>query len=106
MPVPGRLQREFSSRGLAIIGVNARESKKAVGRYAEELDLTFPRVLEPGGEINAQYGVMALSTTFVASGGLGAPSPLPSDLASTRLRRPARSSKHCWPKPAPGSAAQ
>src|SRR5262245_14980437 len=31
-----------------------------------------------------------------SSGGMGAPSPLPSDLASGRVRRPARSSKHWW----------
>ena len=65
MPVLERLQPEFSSRGLAIIGVNARESKEAVGRYAKELGLTFPLVLDPDGKINALYGVIALPTTFV-----------------------------------------
>ncbi|HEX9819440.1 MAG TPA: TlpA disulfide reductase family protein [Methylomirabilota bacterium] len=60
-----RLQRQFSSRGLAIIGVNARESKEAVGRYATELGLTFPLVLDPDGKINALYGVIGLPTTFV-----------------------------------------
>jgi thiol-disulfide isomerase/thioredoxin len=65
MPVLERLQREFSSRGLAIIGVNARENKEAVGRYAKELGLTFPVVLDPDGKINALYGVIGLPTTFV-----------------------------------------
>jgi len=65
MRVLERLQREFSSRGLAIIGVNARESKEAVGRYAKELGPTFPLVLDPDGKINALYGVIALPTTFV-----------------------------------------
>jgi thiol-disulfide isomerase/thioredoxin len=65
MPVLERVQREFSSRGLAIIGVNARESKEAVGLYARELGLTFPLVLDPDGKINALYGVVALPTTFV-----------------------------------------
>ena len=65
MPVLERLQREFSWRGLAIIGVNAGESKEAVGRYAKELGLTFPLVLDPDGKINALYGVIALPTTFV-----------------------------------------
>jgi len=60
-----RLQREFSSRGLSIIGVNARESRAAVGRHATELGLTFPLVLDPDGKINALYGVIALPTTFV-----------------------------------------
>jgi peroxiredoxin len=65
MPVLERLQREFSSRGLAIIGVNARENKEAVRRYAKELGLTFPLVLDPDGKINALYGVIGLPTTFV-----------------------------------------
>jgi peroxiredoxin len=60
-----RLQREFSSRGLSIIGVNARESRAAVGRHATELGLTFPLVLDPDGKINARYGVIGLPTTFV-----------------------------------------
>jgi peroxiredoxin len=65
MPMLERLQREFSSRGLSIIGVNARESRAAVGRHATELGLTFPLVLDPDGKINALYGVIGLPTTFV-----------------------------------------
>lgn len=65
MPALERLQGEFSSRGLAIIGVNARESEGAVGRYAKELGLTFPLVLDRDGRINARYGVIGLPTTFI-----------------------------------------
>ena len=65
MPVLERLQREFSSRGLVIIGVNARENKDDVRRYAKELGLTFPLVLDPEGKINALYGVIGLPSTFV-----------------------------------------
>jgi len=65
MAVLERLQREFSSRGLAIIAVNARENKEVVGRYAKELGLTFPLVLDRDGKINALYGVIGLPTTFV-----------------------------------------
>jgi len=65
MPALERLQREFSSRGLAVIAVNARENKEAVRRYATELGLTFPLVLDPDGKINALYGVIGLPTTFV-----------------------------------------
>jgi peroxiredoxin len=58
-----RLQREFSSRALAVIGVHARESKDVVGRYARELGLTFPLVFDPDGKINALFGVVGLPTT-------------------------------------------
>jgi peroxiredoxin len=60
-----RVHREFSSRGLAIIGVNARENKDVVWRYAKELRITFPLVFDPSGKINALYGVIGLPTTFV-----------------------------------------
>jgi thiol-disulfide isomerase/thioredoxin len=65
MPVLERLQREFSSRGLIIVGVNTRENQEAARRYAKELELTFPIVLDRGGKINALYGVVGLPTTFV-----------------------------------------
>jgi peroxiredoxin len=65
MPVLERLHREFASRGLVIIGINAREDKEAVGRYATELGLTFPLVLDPGGKHNDLYGVIGIPTTFV-----------------------------------------
>jgi cytochrome c biogenesis protein CcmG/thiol:disulfide interchange protein DsbE len=67
MPVLERLHREFTPRGLAVVGVNAREDASAVGRYARELGLTFPLVLDPDGKINTQYGVIGLPTTFVVA---------------------------------------
>jgi peroxiredoxin len=65
MPVLERLEREFSSRGLVVIGVNARETKEAARRYAKELGLTFPLLLDRNGKINALYGVVGLPTTFL-----------------------------------------
>jgi cytochrome c biogenesis protein CcmG, thiol:disulfide interchange protein DsbE len=65
MPMLEALHREFASRGLAIIGINAREDKPAVRRYATELGLTFPLVLDEAGKTNDVYGVIGLPTTFV-----------------------------------------
>lgn len=65
MPVLEQLHRELASRGLAIIGINARESKEAVSRYAKELGLTFRLMLDPDGKISVLYGVIGLPTTFV-----------------------------------------
>ena len=65
MPALQRLQREFAPRGFAIVGVNARESKDVVARYAKELGLTFPLVLDSDGKINVLYGVIGLPATFV-----------------------------------------
>ena len=65
MPRLERLHRAYAARGLAIVGVNAREDARAVRRHAEELGLTFPLVLDPDGKINALYGVIGLPTSFV-----------------------------------------
>jgi thiol-disulfide isomerase/thioredoxin len=65
MPVLERLHREHAARGLAVIGVNAREDTGTVRRYARALDLTFPLVLDPRGAINTLYGVVGLPTTFL-----------------------------------------
>jgi len=65
MPALERLHRELAPRGLAVVGINAREDREAVRRYAKDLDLTFTLVLDPDGTINAAYGVVGLPTTFV-----------------------------------------
>jgi cytochrome c biogenesis protein CcmG, thiol:disulfide interchange protein DsbE len=65
MPMLEALHREFASRGLAIIGINAREDRPTVRRYATELGLTFPLVLDEAGKTNELYGVIGLPTTFV-----------------------------------------
>jgi peroxiredoxin len=65
LPVLERLHRDFGSRGLAVVGVNAREASNTARRYADSLGLTFPLVLDPDGKINALYGVIGLPTTFL-----------------------------------------
>lgn len=67
MPALERLQREFGAEGLTILAINAREERQAVRRYADDLKLTFPLVLDPGGDIGARYGVIGLPTTFLIS---------------------------------------
>jgi peroxiredoxin len=65
MPALERLHREFSARGLAVVGINAREGTATIREYAKELGLTFPLIPDPKGTINAAYGVIGLPTTFL-----------------------------------------
>jgi peroxiredoxin len=65
MPVLEKLHREFTKRGLAVLGVNLRESDIAIKNYAADLGLTFPLVTDPNGTIAASYGVIGLPTTFL-----------------------------------------
>ena len=65
MPVLERLHRDLGLHGLAVVGINAREDPATVRRYAKELRLTFPLLLDRDGTINKQYGVVGLPTTFL-----------------------------------------
>ena len=65
MPMFEQLHREFSTRGLSVIGINFREGPAAVREYSKQLGLTFPLVLDSRGEINTAYGVIGLPTTFI-----------------------------------------
>ena len=67
MPMLQKLHRDFASQGLAIVGINAREDRSAVARYATELRLSFPLVLDPAGKTNDLYGVIGLPTTFIVA---------------------------------------
>lgn len=65
MPVFERLHRDFAEQGLTVIGINVREERRTIQRYAEELGLTFPFILDTRGKITASYGVVGLPTTFL-----------------------------------------
>jgi thiol-disulfide isomerase/thioredoxin len=65
MPVLERLHRDLGPPGLAVVGVNARESRRTISRYANELGLTFPLVLDPDGKITMLYGAVGLPATFL-----------------------------------------
>jgi peroxiredoxin len=65
MPVLERLHRHFGSRGLAVVGINARETPATARRYAKDLELSFPLVLDQAGTINGLYGVVGLPSTFL-----------------------------------------
>jgi len=65
MPVLERLHRDYRSRGLAVIGINTREAPATARRYANDLGLSFPLVLDLEGKINRLYGVVGLPSTFL-----------------------------------------
>ena len=65
MPMFEKLHMEFASTGLTVLGINVREGTPAIKRYAKELGLTFPLVLDPYGKISRSYGVIGLPTTFL-----------------------------------------
>lgn len=65
MPAFERLHLDFGVQGFTVLGVNVREGTPAIKRYAEELGLTFPLVLDPNAAITVSYGVIGLPSTFL-----------------------------------------
>jgi peroxiredoxin len=65
MPMFERRNRDFTTQGLTVLGINIREGTQIIQRYAKELGLTFALLLDPKGEIAKSYGVIGLSTTFL-----------------------------------------
>jgi peroxiredoxin len=65
MPIFERLHRDFTTQGLTVLGINFREGSQTIQQYAKKLDLTFPLLLDPKGEIVSSYGVIGLPTTFI-----------------------------------------
>lgn len=54
-----------------MVAVNDGESKAVVRAFADELDLSFPILLDPQSEISRQYNVLGLpSTFFIDEGGI------------------------------------
>jgi peroxiredoxin len=60
-----QLHHDLASRGLAVLGVNAGEDIKVIQRYARNLGVTFPLVLDPQQTISRLYGVAGVPTTFL-----------------------------------------
>jgi len=57
--------------GIQMVAVNDGESEAVVRAFADELDLSFPILLDPQSEISRQYNVLGLpSTFFIDEGGI------------------------------------
>jgi peroxiredoxin len=64
MPLLQARARNLETQGLSVIGVNFDEAATVVRAFQDELELSFPLLLDPGGHINALYRVLAYPTTF------------------------------------------
>jgi thiol-disulfide isomerase/thioredoxin len=59
------LEARYESRGLLVVGVNFDETEAEVRAYRDALGLTFPILLDPGGEVQVLYRVRGYPTTFL-----------------------------------------
>lgn len=67
MPAMERLYQANRERGLAVVAVNFKETKNEAKRFFEELQLSFPSVLDPEGTAASNFGVRGLPVSFLLS---------------------------------------
>ena len=66
MPSMEKLYQAYRDRGLVILAISGdRAGTQVVESFVEELGLTFLIVLDPAGEVFAQYGVPGLPTSYL-----------------------------------------
>jgi thiol-disulfide isomerase/thioredoxin len=65
LPILEQLHRDYAAQGLTVLALNFREEPGSVRRYARELGLTLPILLDPVGAIANSYGVIGLPTSFL-----------------------------------------
>ena len=65
MPLIQEAYDTFKDRGFVALGVNFDEPAEAVTAFAQELQVTFPLLLDPGGEVQRQYLIRGYPTTVI-----------------------------------------
>jgi peroxiredoxin len=67
MPALGTLAGELGPRGLAVLGVNYKESKPGIEAFVREWKLAIPVLLDKEGHVAERYQVYALPATFIVN---------------------------------------
>src|SRR5262245_23876841 len=65
MPALQTLAHELGPRGLAVVAVNFKESRKEIEGFVKQHDLRFPILLDADGRTAERYQVFALPTTVL-----------------------------------------
>jgi thiol-disulfide isomerase/thioredoxin len=65
MPSMQRMYEKLKGEGLEILAVDLQEDKEQVQRFARELGLNFPILLDSEGVVGAKYNARAIPTTYL-----------------------------------------
>ena len=65
MPLIQQTYDDLGGQGFVALGVNFDEPATAVSSFAEELELDFPLLLDPGGEVQRLYRVIGYPTSVM-----------------------------------------
>lgn len=59
------IHRNFGPEHVAVVSVNLREPAPLIRTYVDALGVTFTALVDPKGEIQREYGVIGVPTTFI-----------------------------------------
>ena len=65
MPSMQRLYLEFKGKGFEIVGVNVKDKRPDALAFAKKLQITYPIVLDPGGEVGLLYGSFGMPLSYL-----------------------------------------
>ena len=65
MPSMERLYQEFKGKGLEIVAVNVKDKRPDALAFYRKLQLTYPVVLDPEGEVGLLYGAFGLPVSYL-----------------------------------------
>jgi peroxiredoxin len=65
LPVLEKLNRELASRGFQVIGVNQDGDARKAAELARRLQLSFPSVWDPKGQIASRYSPPTMPSSFL-----------------------------------------
>jgi len=65
MPMLNDTYTRYRDQGLSVLAINFDEPREDVQEFSDRLGLTFPVLLDPGGEVQELYRVRGYPTTFI-----------------------------------------
>jgi peroxiredoxin len=68
MPEFQNIYDELNPRGFSILAIDFLEGPEPVAAFAEELELSFPIVMDESGAINDMYRIGQYPSSFVVDG--------------------------------------
>ena len=64
MPAIQQLYDQYRDRGLTVLAVDLKETEADVADFAQQMELTFPILVDQDGQVFSRYGVIILPSTF------------------------------------------
>lgn len=65
MPYMNNAYQKYKEKGVEILAVNIEESDLIVQNFVDRFELTFPILMDRGGEVTNQYGIGPIPTTYL-----------------------------------------